>query len=55
MICDFLASFSRREEKRPAPSKGRGHASELRLHRDHAIKGSAPDAVPQPGKRETLP
>ena len=55
MICDFLASFSRREEKRPKPAKGRGHTSEPHTHRDHSSVGSAPDGVPAPTRRETLP
>jgi hypothetical protein len=55
MICDFLASFTRREEKRPQPGKGRSHASEPHAHRDHAAVGSAPDALARPGRRETLP
>jgi hypothetical protein len=41
MICDFLLSFSRREDKRPAPA--RGHAPEPRPHHDIDPLGPAPE------------
>ena len=55
MICDFLASFSRREEKRPAPAKVGPHASEPHTHRDDGAVGSEPDGAPRPTGGETLP
>jgi len=55
MICDFLASFRRREDKRPTPAKSRGHTSDTLAHRDRSTVGPTPGGVLRPTRRETLP